>query len=116
MHWIRVLGKQYGEDKVYEDFLKVYNVSVFDYDDDRAYEVIQEVASHYHGKTEHWWSIFYKTMVAEERKENSILGKRIKRLGVYNVLFDKYAPKYTANYMKGMRWYDLEELMIERGI
>lgn len=107
----------YGEDQVYNDFLRVYDVAVYDYDDEKAYSVIKEVAKNYsYHQTEHWWSIFYKTMVAEERKENTILGKRIKRLGVYNVLFDKYAPKYTAEYMKGMGWRELDDLMYERGI
>ena len=110
------MGKRYGEDRVYEDFLRVYDVSVFDYDDEKAYGVIQEVAKGYREPTEHWWSVFYKTMVAEERKENTILGKRIKRLGVYNVLFDKYPPRKTARYMRGMDWRDLDDLMYERGI
>ena len=110
------MGKQYGNDNVYSDFIRVYDVSVYDYDDDMAYSVIQDVDKNYRQNTEHWWSVFYKTMVAEERKENSILGKRIKRLGVYNVLYDKFSPKYTANYMKGMYWEDLDKLMEERGI
>lgn len=116
LYWIQKLGKDYGKDNVYTDFLRVYDVSVFDYDDSIAYNVIQEVDKHYHKPTEQWWSLFYKTMVAEERKENTILGKRIKRLGVYNVLFDNYSAKYTARYMRGMDWQDLDDLMYQRGI
>ena len=94
----------------------MYDVSVYDYDDTVAYKVIQEIDKHYNKPTEQWWSLFYKTMVAEERKANSILGKRIKRLGVYNVLFDDYSAKYTARYMRGMNWRDLDDLMFERNI
>lgn len=116
LRWIQNLKKKYSVFKVYLDFLRIYNLARYDYDETEAYDVICEVDKTYTGDTEHWWSIFYMTMVAEERKENTILGKRIKRLGVYNVLFDNFTPQYTAEYMRGMRWYELEELMIERGI
>ena len=58
----------------------------------------------------------YMTMLAEEKKENAILGKKIKRLGAYNLLYDEYPIDYIVKYMRNMRWYKLKELMIERGI
>ncbi len=118
MDWIRRLGKRFGEDRVFADFNKVYNLVDYYYDEDEAYNLIKNISDQYPRKvkTEHWWCLFYMTMVAEERKENSILGKRIKRLGVYNVLFDKYSAKYTARYMRGMNWQDLDDLMYQRGI
>ena len=96
--------------------MKIYDLARYDYDETEAYVVIQELDKTYTEDTENRWRKFYMTMVAEERKENTILGKRIKMLGVYNVLFDNLNPVYTAKYMRGMRWYELEELMIERGI
>lgn len=116
LHWIRRLSRVYGDDKVYNDFLKVYDEAKFNYDEHNAYQIIQSIDSHYYGNTEHWWAVFYMTMVAEEHKENTILGKRIKRLGVYNVIYDGYSPKFTAEYMKNKDWIELDSLMIERGI
>lgn len=120
LHWIRTLPSYRGvtKESVYDDFVRLYDIVREDYDENEAIELIRELDKHYPMQTQHWWAIFYMTMVAEMMKENAILKKRIKRLGVYNVLFDgkKYSPKYTANYMKGMDFNVLDELMIERGI
>lgn len=115
LSWIRKMGKFHGDDKVYDSFVRIFDNVSYDYDMIDGYRVICDVAKDYH-HTDHFWAWFWMTMVAEERKENAILGKRIKRLGVYNVLFDKYKMSYITTYMVGMRYYDLEELMIERGI
>ena len=56
------------------------------------------------------------TMLAEENMPGKILGKKIKRLGVYNILYDKYPIPYVCSYMDGMRWWQLRDLMMERGI
>ena len=71
---------------------------------------------HYNDDTILWWLIFYMTMLAECKKENSILKKRIKKLGVYNILFDEYSIDYIIKYMKGKNWRYLDNLMKERGI
>ena len=115
LSWIRKMGKFHGENKIYDSFIRIYNNVSYNYDMIEGYEVIKDVSSDY-PRTEHYWTWFWMTMVAEERKENAILGKRIKRLGVYNILFDKYKLRYITSYMVGMKWYDLEELMMERGI
>lgn len=119
LYWIQQLSKtRYGKDRVYNDFLRIYYEVSYDYDFESAYEVIKEVSDTYprSAKTEHWWTIFYMTMVAEERKENSILGKMIKRLGVYNVIYDGYTPKCTAEYMKNKDVDYLYKKMKKRGI
>ena len=56
------------------------------------------------------------TMVAECKKKNAILIKRIKHLGVYNVLFDSYDINYVAKHMRGKGRRYLDKLMKERGI
>ena len=56
------------------------------------------------------------SMVAECNKKHSILKKRIKHLGVYNILFDKYDIDYVTKYMRGKSWRYLDKLMKERGI
>ena len=43
------------------------------------------------------------------------LQHRIKRLGVYTMLIKGKDPEYSANFMKNMPWYEIDELCIEDG-
>ena len=122
--WIRRMGKRYGEDRVYNDFVKIYDVANYDFNMKQAYKVIHEVDSNYPYKNntsgEEWWTYFWMTMVAEERKENAIVGKRIKRLAVHNLLFDKWKLSYVLTYMDtrrnpNMSWRKLDKYCYERG-
>ena len=115
LYWIKKMSQRYGKDRVYNDFLKIYDIARYDYDFTEGLNVIKEVSDGYPVCTEQWWCVFYMTMIAECRKEGTILNKRIKRLGVYNVIFDGYGSGYTANYMKKLHWWELDELMRERG-
>lgn len=114
--WLKGLSKRYNVELVYNDFKYVYDNVYVGVTSEIANKVIREVDRHYREHTQQWWSIYFMTMLAEELKENSILGKRIKHLGVYNFLFDKYPISYIVRYMRGMYWEDLDELMNERGI
>jgi hypothetical protein len=40
-----------------------------------------------------WFNVLYAGMVAEENKENAVLKKRIKRLGMHQVLIDGLEPE-----------------------
>ena len=115
LSWIKRLSNRYNVDLVYSDFVRLYDFVQKDYDLEGVIGLIEELDSHYHNSTQKWWVVFYMTMVAEENKDGAILGKRIKRLGVYNVLFDGYSVDYTAKYMNGMNWVKLDELMVCRG-
>ena len=55
------------------------------------------------------------TMVAEENKAYTRLGKRIKRLGVHIYLIDNESLDYSVNFMKGMGWRQIDKLCKERG-
>ena len=54
-------------------------------------------------------------MIAEENKVNMILKKRIKRLGVYQVLMDNFPPSEAANFSKGKGWRELDSIMKAKG-
>lgn len=118
--WILSLSKQYGAVQVWDDFCAIYDIidmnSNVQPDAKRAMEVAADVDMHYTDDTIKWWLVFYMTMVAECKKENAILKKRIKKLGVYNILFDGYSIDYTTTYMRNKHWRELDELMKERGI
>lgn len=114
--WLNRLSKKYSVELVYEDFKYVYDNVYTGVSSETANYVVRVVDSHYREHTQQWWGIYFMTMLAEEYKENSILGKRIKHLGVYNFLFDKYPISYIVKYMRGMDWWELDELMYQRGI
>lgn len=113
---IKSLSKIYGVEMVYDDFKTIYFSVNEQFDIHKMVSKCESVAKHYAEKTLKWWIVLYMTMVAEENKKNKILGKRIKHLGIYNILFDKYEIDYVTTYMNGMKWYELNKLMNERGI
>lgn len=113
--WILGLSKRYGVTQVWNDFWNIYErtADTIDYD---IKQIVYNIDMHYNEDTVLWWLIFYMTMVAECKKEKAILKKRIKALGVYNILIDEYTIEHTITYMKGKHWKFLDELMKERGI
>ena len=54
-------------------------------------------------------------MVAEENKLNTKLGKRIKRLGIYQILIENSSPETAAVFSKGKKWKELDDLMKTKG-
>jgi hypothetical protein len=60
-------------------------------------------------------SILYFTMVAEENKKYTKLGKRIKRLGIYNMVKDGFSVDKAASFSQGLSWRAIDSLCKERG-
>ena len=114
--WILDLANKYGTSLVWTDFSKLYDIVDENLNEEKAMLLIKEIDSHYNEDTFLWWIIFYMTMVAECKKEFAILKKRIKRLGVYNVLFDECDINDVTSYMKNKSWRYLDKIMRERGI
>ena len=118
--WILSLSKRYGVVQVWDDFCSIYDIVNMNPtakpDVDEAMLRAVNADMHYTEDTIKWWLIFYMTMVAECKKKYAKLKKRIKKLGVYNILFDKWDIEYVTTYMKDMGWKDLDEMMKERGI
>ncbi|MFP4019731.1 MAG: DUF7004 family protein [Bacteroidales bacterium] len=112
------LGKIYGHQRIYDDFLKFY-----EYTDARlnkkVLDGISRLAAHYkqhHTEIDIWFTIIYAGMVAEENKENAVLKKRIKRLGMYQVLVEGKKPRVAASFSKGKKWRELDAIMKPLGI
>lgn len=121
-----------GKEKVYRSFCIIYDsVEANDWtldDKKNCYAICKRVSAEYEQPTLKLWLTYYMAMLAEEMKDGKILGKRIKRLGVYNMLFDEYPIKYITGYIDSqgnkvdgyMRnaggWRKLNILMVERGI
>lgn len=114
---LKDLSKTYGVQKVYRDYVIVYNLTSNELSE-AALSMISLIAASY-GEAELEadivLSILYLAMIAEERREHTRLGKRIKRLGVHKLLVEGRPVPEAANFMRGMCWRDIAHLCEDRG-
>lgn len=114
---LRDYSAQYGVEKVYGDYVRVYTLTGKEIDD-AVLTGISTIAAEYGSSIRQidiLFSILYMAMIAEERKKYTRLGKKIKRLGVYKLLIENKSISESANFMRGMGWRDIEALCKERG-
>ncbi len=115
---LKLLAYRYPQGKIYRDFLKIY-ANTSKNIEQQTLELIDEIALSYKWNdadiAEQWLSVLYAAMIAEENKENAILKKRIKRLGLYQLFFHGYTPQTAANYSKGQTWKELDTTMKSLG-
>ena len=55
------------------------------------------------------WAMLAMMMYAEEKKEGSKLGRLIKLMGIWQVLFLGYPVKVAANWSRGMPWQTISQ-------
>lgn len=113
---LKLLAETVGTDKVYEDFVKVYNMTGKTLEQS-VLDEISLLSREYgtkSGMADVTFTILYATMIAEENKEYTKLGKRIKRLGVHMILKEQMSISEAANFTKGMRWRDIDRICNER--
>ena len=108
------LSNKYPSDKVYNDFVSVYDKTTTTIDSS-VIDLINDIVVTYNEDDqniiEQWLSVIYGGMVAEENKQKAILKKRIKRLGMHQTLKLGYLPQFAANFSKGKRWQELDAVM-----
>ena len=66
-------------------------------------------------QTQLYFSILYLCMVAEQNYPNTKLGKRLKRLGIYQLLFEGMTVEEAANWSRGKPWRDIAHECEKRG-
>lgn len=111
------VGAKYGYEQLYDDFIVIYELTKKKIEDS-VFSKIDELCVKYGQDAlivSIVFSIIYMGMVAEENKQNTKLGKRIKRLGVHQVLMDKLGYRYAASYSYGMKWYEINAICKEKG-
>lgn len=114
---LRSLAERFGTDKVYNDYVKVYELTgkqVSKADLDCISRLSEEYGASAN-QVDTIFSILYMAMIAEERKAGTRLGKRIKRLGIHKLLIENIPVREAANFMRGMGWRDIARLCEERG-
>jgi len=98
------LAEKYSVEKVYTDYVQVYNLTGKEVEQPALAEISRISASYGRDAldVDVIFSILYMAMIAEERKKYTRLGKRIKRLGIYKLLIEKRSVYEAANFMRGM--------------
>lgn len=115
--FLKRLAEQFGPQRVYNDFVRVYEETE-KHVDEKVFSLISHIASGYPGwelRVEQVFSILYLTMIAEENKAFTRLGRRIKRLGVHCLLLEGLSVEQAADFTRGMRWQDIAVMCSERG-
>ena len=115
---MQAMAKHYQQDKVYNDFVAIYAWTDKTIDQ-QVITMIDKMVTTYQPDDqiliEQWMTVLYAGMIAEENKEFAILKKRIKRLGMHQILKLGYTPEVAANFSKGKKWRVLDAIMVPLG-
>lgn len=111
------MAKKYDAKRIYKDYAVIYDRTSAQRDM-RVLDEIEEISKAYPGDEDgfaEWFSVLYLAMIAEENKKYSVLGKRIKRLGMYQILFENMAAGDAAFFSVGKKVAQLSPMCKERG-
>lgn len=114
---LKQLAKKYGTGQVYGDYVRVYDMTGKEVEAP-VLAKISQIAESYKDdilEVDIMFSILYMAMISEEKKKNTKLGKRIKRLGVHSLLNENQSVSSAANFMRNMKWKEIAALCEERG-
>lgn len=114
---LTIYGAKYGYDSLYDDYVDIYNLTTKKIEE-AVLQKIKEIATKYGEDALNVaidFTIIYMGMIAEENKDFTKLGKRIKRLGVYQVLKERMHYNEAANFSKGKKWRELNEICLSKG-
>jgi hypothetical protein len=114
---LQLFGGKHGSQKIYADFVDVFEHTNQDVEQ-ATLSRIRQMALKYGADSleiEILLVILYAGMIAEENKENTRLGKRVKRLGVHQVLEENMSAAKAANFSRGMKAFQIADLCVQRG-
>ena len=102
--------------ELYEEFVEIYELTT-NVVDENVLNTISGIAKRYPDPLEFdlIFTILYMGMIAEENKEGAILGKKMKRLGVYQTLIEGLGATKAAHYSRGQSADYLLEVCKYRG-
>lgn len=106
------LSKKYSAQQIYDDFISIYDITNNKISQD-VLSHIESISSKYENDSPLMviqFTVVYAGMVAEENKAYTKLGKRVKRLGMYQCLLDGMTPQEAANFSKGKRWREISKI------
>ena len=115
--FVHDLASESGTLAVYNSFKKIYDIAEKEIVPE-ALVVIDAAAERFSSttlQTQLYFSILYLCMVAEQNYPNTKLGKRLKRLGIYQLLFEGMTVEEAANWSRGKPWRDIAHECEKRG-
>ena len=112
-------SKQYSPEKIYEDYVSIYDKTSALLKQSVIDEIKEDICNDYEKEDRIdfalWYIVIYLGMVAEENKRFAVLKKRIKRLGMYQILFEDMNAYQAANFSRGRKVAELDPLCREKG-
>jgi len=113
-----IISNKYNKDKVYYDFVDIYEKTTGSIDSSVLNQIDKIVGTYNKDDKiiiEQWFTVIYGGMIAEENKKRAILKKRIKRLGIHQVLILNMPASEAAKFSYGKKWRDLDVIMRKLG-
>lgn len=105
---------KYGHKRVYDDFVKIYDVIVSKNPKESHIEIVDEIVKTYPEEDQlalnKLFTILWMAMVSEWNYKNTKLQHRIKRLGIYKMLMEDWSPHHSATFMISMGWREINEM------
>lgn len=111
---IEAYGNVYGRQVLYDDFVTIYKATG-KIVDPAVLDLIETLSSKYPNisgentgftggpgasEMERLLTTLYAGMIAENNKKNTMLGHRVKRLGVHQILIEGCSARYAADYSR----------------
>lgn len=115
--FLKFQARRFGCKKIYDDFVAIYDMTHKDVER-CVLEKIDTIAATYDDAALAFskiYTILYMGMIAEEKKERTRLGKRIKRLGIHKLLIEEWFAEEAANFMRKMNWRTIDLMCKELG-
>lgn len=114
---LRELGTKHGNQQIYDDFVQIYEKTGPQIEGS-VLQLIEKLSLHYAQDSrslEILFAILYAGMVAEENKQFAVLKKRIKRLGMHQILLLNFSAQTAASFSKGKKWQELDKICRKLG-
>lgn len=114
---LKHLAQKHTGERIYADFVRIYERTTA-WMDEAVLAGISNLAAGYdtHAPVmEKLLTLLYAAMIAEENKTGAVLKKRVKRLGLHQVLLEKLPPKEAAEFSRGKPWREIAAECERRG-
>lgn len=111
------LAEKYGGERIYQDFVIIYDKTNAQINS-QLLNQITNLSQNYQNDAltlDKLFTTVYAGMVAEENKQNAVLKKRIKRLGMHQLLIERETPEFAANFSRGKKANELKKECGNRG-
>lgn len=113
---LKALADEYGAERVYGDFVDIYDLTTRNIDNNVLMHITQMAATYGDPlEVDKLFTTFYMAMTSEENYPNTRLGRKIKRLAAYEILFGGRDVDDAVVFMKRMGWREIDALCCERG-